>query len=81
MLTQYDPLHGIMLVLIPLNSDVKECVVPNPDDTFTIFLNENISDECRLKAYQHALRHIENDDFGKEDVQEIEREAHNTHHK
>lgn len=76
MLTEYDPLQGIICVLIPLGSDVKECVVPNPDNTFTVFLNEKISDECRLKAYLHALKHIMNNDFEKDDVQIIEHDAH-----
>ena len=76
MLTEYDPLRGILVVLIPLNRDVKECVVPNADDTFTVFLNENISDERRLEAYKHALKHILNNDFGKTDVQSIEQDAH-----
>lgn len=76
MLTQYDPIRGIILVLIPLNPDVRECVVPNPDDTFTVFLNENISDEGRAEAYKHALKHILGGDFEKEDVQAIEHAAH-----
>lgn len=76
MATNYDPLRGIIVVLIPLDSNVLECVVPNPDDTFTVFLNVNVSDERRLEAYRHALKHILNDDFCKADVQAIEYGAH-----
>lgn len=76
MVTEYDPMRGIVIVLIPLNYKVRECVVPNQDDTFTVFLNANLSDERRIEAYRHALRHIFGDDFGKTDVQSIECNAH-----
>ena len=76
MATEYDPLLGIIVVLLPMNNDVRECVVPNADGTFTIFLNENTSDECRLEAFRHALKHIVNDDFSGTDVQSIEYKAH-----
>lgn len=59
------------------NCKTKEMVCKNDDDTFTIFLNQNLSHEAQLEAYKHALVHIEQDDFDKDDVQQIEAEAHN----
>ena len=56
---------------------VHEVVVVNEDGGHTIFINEQLSDQEQRAAYQHAMRHIERDDFGKYgDVGSIEREAH-----
>lgn len=62
-----------------LNMDTKipEQLVKNGDDSYTIFLNAKLSHENQLKSYYHALRHIQEQDFEKEDVQEIEQETHN----
>ena len=54
----------------------NEMVIKNEDGTYTILINAKLSDQGRLKAYKHALRHIENDDFEKKHVQEIEASAH-----
>lgn len=54
----------------------KEMVVPNEDGSYTIFLNARLSYEEQLKAYQHAVDHIKNQDFQKSNVQEIEATAH-----
>lgn len=59
-----------MDVLIP------EQIVKNKDDSYTILLNARLSREKQLEAYCHAMRHIENGDFEKDDVQEIETAAH-----
>lgn len=51
-------------------------VIKNEDGSYTILINAKLSDRGRISAYEHALRHIVNEDFGKEDVQEIESSAH-----
>ena len=51
-------------------------VVPNEDGSYTILINAKLSQEAQLKAYQHALNHIKNEDFEKYDVQDIEFQAH-----
>lgn len=57
--------------------NVREVVVENEDGGHTIFIDDRLSGDAQKKAYRHALRHIEEDDFGKHgDVGEIEREAH-----
>ena len=58
----------------------NEMVVPNEDGSYTIFINAGLNYEAQLKAYKHAIEHIENDDFGKSDVQEIEYSAHGLVH-
>lgn len=54
----------------------KEMVMPNEDGSYTILINARLSQIGRMKAYEHAVKHIFNDDFTKNDVQEIESEAH-----
>lgn len=56
---------------------VGEQVVKNKDDSYTIFLNARLSYERQLLAYWHAINHIKNGDFDKEDADTIERDAHN----
>ena len=53
-------------------------VVPNEDGSYTIFINAALNYESQQAALKHAMSHIENDDFYKEDVQEIEYLAHTT---
>lgn len=56
---------------------VREVVVENEDGGHTVFIDDRLSDEAKRNAYRHALRHIEEDDFGKHgDVGGIEAEAH-----
>lgn len=54
----------------------NEFVTKNEDDSYTVFINARIGYQAQLDAYQHAIRHIENDDFEKNDVQQIEAVAH-----
>lgn len=60
-----------------INNLIYVILVKNDDDSYTIFLNAKLTRENHLKSYAHAIRHIENGDFDKEDVGEIEKEAHN----
>lgn len=54
----------------------KEMVMPNEDGSYTILINARLSQIGRMKAYEHALKHILNDDFEKDDIQQIELNAH-----
>lgn len=54
----------------------NEVITENEDGSYTIFVNNNLCQSKRLSAISHALSHIRNCDFGKIDVQEIEKEAH-----
>lgn len=55
---------------------VNEMVTENEDGSFTIFVNNNLCESKRMKAINHAISHIKNRDFEKENVQEIELSAH-----
>lgn len=57
----------------------NEMVVPNEDGSYTILINAGLNYESQLKAYEHAMSHIKNDDFSKDNVQEIEYYAHHLH--
>lgn len=71
----YNPQHNTTVYHVPLS--VNEVVTPNAeDDGYTVYINESLTDEERLAAYDHALQHIQGADFQKADVQAIEAEAH-----
>lgn len=54
---------------------VHEFVVPGADG-YNIYIDEKLDEDSRIKAYHHAMHHIENGDFNRRDVQEIESRAH-----
>lgn len=54
----------------------NEMVVQNEDGSYTILINAKLSQDSQLKAYQHALDHINNGDFEESDTQSIELQAH-----
>lgn len=49
---------------------------PNPDGSYTIFINAKLSVEMQRKVYLHELKHIKNNDFEKYNVDKIEYYAH-----
>lgn len=59
------------------NTTETEIVTENADGSFTIFINAKMSFERQQEAYQHAMRHIEGNDFEKTDVQKIEHQVRN----
>ena len=69
------------VVVTNMDYQMHEMVTINHDGTFTIFLNARDSRERQLVSYLHAVKHIENDDFYKSDVQKIEHEAHGINYK
>ena len=54
----------------------NEAVTENEDGSYTIFINNNLCESKRIRAINHAIRHIKERDFEKTDVQEIEGHAH-----
>lgn len=62
--------------LVDFPAPGKEMVVKNEDGSYTVLINARLSDSGQLAAYQHALSHIEEEDFTKDNVQEIEAVAH-----
>lgn len=68
-------MDDIFVYYVGLPTGVREIVMPCSDG-FTIYINECLDEEGRMKAYEHALRHIRDNDWSKKDVQEIEYHAH-----
>lgn len=58
-----------------LPDGIKEVVTPCFDG-FTIYIDARLDEVERIKAYKHAVRHILQRDFEKDDVQDIESDAH-----
>lgn len=69
-------MQHIQLIPFP-TCKVKEAIVINSDGSETIFINCKLNREEILKAYNHALKHIESNDFEKFNVQSIEYLTHN----
>lgn len=65
----------IYTYLAPLPRGIREIVAPCADG-YTIYLDESLSHEDRISAYNHALFHIEHDFSIKDNVQMIELKAH-----
>lgn len=68
--------QDVNVILLDFPNNQKEMVVSNEDGSYTILINAKLSHEAQLRAYNHALKHINDDDFKKMDVQEIETQAH-----
>ena len=69
----------INVVLVDFKiSSVDELVRHNEDDSYTILLNSRQATNRLRRAYDHAMWHIENGDFDREniDIQEVESIAH-----
>ena len=55
---------------------IDEQVILNQDGSYTILIDARASYEAQAAAYEHAMSHIRNGDFQKDDVQQIESVAH-----
>lgn len=71
-------LDDINVQILDMDTKVPEHLVKNNDDSYTIFLNARMSRENQIASYYHALKHITEDDFQKENVQEIEKSTHSS---
>lgn len=65
----------IYVYLVDLPLTVPEMVAPCSGG-YTIYLNARLAYTDRVKAYLHALEHVARHDWEKEDVQDIELDAH-----
>ena len=68
--------ENINIALLPMEYSIKGCSTPNEDGSYTIIINSRIPQDQHLKVYEHELRHIENGDFGTDDVDAAEQRAH-----
>lgn len=68
-------MDDIFVYFVPFPPTVHEMVTPCADG-YTIYIADWLDEAHRIKAYEHALTHIRNNDFEKDNVQEIEIVAH-----
>lgn len=68
--------HEIRVKYLQMELGIHEQIVDNKDGTYTLFLNPIYNYESQKDAYDHGVSHAADDDFGRPDVQEIERTAH-----
>lgn len=54
----------------------NEAITENEDGSYTIFIKKSLCESKRIKAINHAIKHIKEHDFEKHDVQSIEANAH-----
>ncbi|MCI2049024.1 MAG: hypothetical protein LKJ76_04810 [Lachnospiraceae bacterium] len=62
--------NTINIQIIEMKQD--EAVTENEDGSYTVFISDSLSPDARVAAYNHAIYHIDHDDFEKEDVQLVE---------
>ena len=65
----------VYVYIVDLPDRVDEMVAPCLDG-YTVYISSRLSYTGRVRAYCHALQHIERNDFEMDDVQRIELEAH-----
>lgn len=68
------PIEGVdyFVYFQPMHGSIGGYITPNPDGTFSVYLNERLSREQNMKTMRHEFQHIQNNDFAKTDVVEIE---------
>lgn len=66
----------VNIVLLDIDHKTNEVVTENEDGSYTVIINARLSEDGRIRAYKHAMHHINNSDFTKENVQQIEYDAH-----
>lgn len=69
-------MDDIFIYVVDLPPGINEMVAPCEDGNFTIYLSAKLSMAGQQRAYKHAIHHILNNDFQKDNVQQIEAEAH-----
>ena len=70
----------VWVYFVKFPEGLKEAVMPCLDG-YTIYIDERLDDEMRLKVYEHALEHIRRGDCAGGDAGQIEREVHGEHTK
>ena len=68
-------MDDIFVYLVQLPDGIDEIVLPCFGG-YTVYIDSRLSDHAKHRAYNHALHHINNHDFEKSDLQQIEYEAH-----
>ena len=65
----------VFIYFIDLKGTAKAFVMPCVEG-YTVYVDRNLPKDEQIAAALHELRHIDRNDFEKENVQEIEMECH-----
>ena len=68
-------MDDIYIYVVPLPIGIDEIVMPCADG-HTVYLADRLDRSEQIRTYRHAVQHIMAGDFQKENVQEIEHDAH-----
>lgn len=68
-------MDDIFVYLVDLPHAVNEMSCPCADG-YTVYIDKNLPQAKILKAIRHAISHILHEDWGRDDIQRIERDAH-----
>ena len=68
--------YYVNVVLLDNACGIKGSVIHNKDDSYTVFIDANLSCEEQQEVCRHEMRHILNYDFEKINVNNIEFNAH-----
>ena len=55
--------NDICVRMIRLPSSVRAVTLPNPDNTYDIYINQDLPEALQKAALEHELRHIRMDHF------------------
>lgn len=64
------------VILLDDTGGVPGSVWYNSDDTYTIFIDAKLNEIEQRKVFLHEMRHIQENDFEKHNIQQIESDAH-----
>ena len=67
---------NIVVIVRDMPIGTHGVTVPNEDGSYTVFINARDAINQQQEAYEHEISHINNCDFEKQNVQEIEYAAH-----
>lgn len=67
-------MDDVYVYLADLPDGIHEMICPCADG-HTIYIDASLTREQACKAYNHAIQHIMEKDFDKDDVQQIESEV------
>lgn len=70
--------YNFNVVLIDLDEMMGESIMQNCDGSYTIVLNSKWSSEMQKQCFYHALDHIRNNDWEKDNADSIEGARHDT---
>ena len=69
-------MDNVYSYLVPLPPKINEMVMPC-EDGYTVYIADRLDREGQIKAYDHAIKHIMNNDFASvADVQILEQQRH-----